>query len=209
MQNKIDKTIYDNFEPLEKNIIGWQGNSIVFHQLIDEVKPNFIIEVGTWYGQSAINIAGYLKNKGIEGTVFCCDTWLGACEFWTTHKDTPERNLMLKHGFPQAYYQFLSNVVHSELQDYILPFPNTSLIGDEYLKYYNKKSKLIYIDASHSYQDVLLDLMAYWPLVEEGGIIFGDDYFHWLDVQKAVVKFTTINNLTFEILENNFWVIRK
>ena len=36
----------------------------------------------------------------------------------------------------------------------------------------------IYVDASHTYEDVLLDLEAWWSKLRVGGIIAGDDYYN-------------------------------
>ena len=48
-------------------------------------------------------------------------------------KDTPERNLLNKNGYPQVYFQFLSNVIHNECEDIITPIPNTSVNGAKFL----------------------------------------------------------------------------
>lgn len=207
--NIITKEIYNNIELLPCDLQGWNGASEVFQNLIDEVNPEIIIEVGTWKGLSAINMATHCKNNNKNVNVYCVDTWLGALEFWDDLKATSERNLLLKNGYPQIYYQFLSNVVHHEVQDYITPFPTTSLIAARYFKKHNIKSKLIYIDASHDYDDVIIDLENYYPLLENGGIIFGDDYEAWVDVKQAVKDFTKQYSLTYNVYENNFWVIRK
>jgi hypothetical protein len=34
----------------------------------------------------------------------------------------------------------------------------------------------VYIDAAHDYANVFNDLTAWWPLVRDGGILWGDDY---------------------------------
>lgn len=34
----------------------------------------------------------------------------------------------------------------------------------------------IYIDAGHSYSDVMSDIVAWWPKLKSGGMISGDDY---------------------------------
>ena len=207
--NKIDSNIYNNLELLPEDLQGWNGNSGVFHRLIAEINPTRIIEVGTWKGQSAINMAQYCKDINLQTDIICVDTWLGAMEFWGELKDTPERNLLLKNGYPQIYYQFLSNVVHRGLESYIQPFPTTSLIAARFFKKENITSKLIYLDASHDYEDILIDLKNYYPLLEENSILFGDDYFAWPGVKKAVDEFVSDNNLNLTIEENNFWIIRK
>jgi hypothetical protein len=207
--NIINTSIYNNIELLPEDISGWNGNSVVFHQLIDEIKPKIIIEIGTWKGQSAINMARYIKENKYETKILCVDTWLGALEFWHEAKETPERNLLLKNGYPQIYYQFISNVIHSGVQDIILPFPNTSDIAFKYFLYNNIKANLIYVDASHDEDDVYRDIKNYYQLIENNGIIFGDDYYGWPSVNKAVNNFLTRNNVKHTVLENNFWIIKK
>jgi len=207
--NKIEN-IYENLDILIEDTRGWQGNSNVFREIIDDVSPSIIIEVGTWKGQSTINMGNYLKSKNIDCKIYCVDTWLGAVEFWTSLSHTEERNLMLKNGYPQIYYQFLSNVVHNGLQDYIIPFPNTSTTGYKYFKYLGLKADIIYIDASHEEEDVFSDLSNYYELLNDGGTIFGDDFTdYWVGVKNAVNRFCDDNKIRYEVLENNFWVIKK
>jgi hypothetical protein len=207
--NIINKEIYNNLELLPIDLQGWNGDSKVFGELIKEIKPNHIIEVGTWKGLSAITMCNAIKENNLNTQITCVDTWLGAVEFWDYLSSTNERNLLQKNGYPNIYYQFLSNVVHTNNQDIILPFPNTSRIGYYYFKNKQITADLIYIDASHEYEDVLDDINMYFQILNDGGIIFGDDFVHWQGVQKAVNEFTQKNNLKYEILENNFWIIRK
>ena len=143
--NKIDRKIYDNLDILPEDLQGWNGKSKLFGQLIGEIRPKTIIEVGTWKGQSAINMGTSVVDLNLNTKIFCVDTWLGAVEFLTTLSHTPERNLLLKNGYPQIYYQFLSNVVHHGLEDYILPIPNTSENGFRFLKSNNIMAEIIYM----------------------------------------------------------------
>jgi hypothetical protein len=205
--NHIDGSIYENFNPLPPDITGWNGESPIFAQFIDITKPSRIIEVGTWKGQSAITMGLHLRRIGQKCTITCVDTWLGALEFWEWLAATPERNLMQKHGFPQVYYQFLSNVIHQGLQDVILPFPTTSLIAARYFARKNIQAELIYIDGSHDEPDVLADLRAYYPLVTPGGILFGDD-FSWESVKNAVSKFTEETKTRLYVINEQFWAFQ-
>lgn len=201
--------IYSNLELLPEDNQGWNGNSYVFEQLIQQTSPSIIVEVGSWKGQSAINMGKAVKKLNLLTKIYCIDTWLGAIEFLTNLKDTPERDLLLKNGYPQVYYQFLSNVVHNKLEGVIIPIPNTSITGFKYLKYYNITPQLIYIDASHEEEDVYIDIKNYYSLLPKDGIIFGDDYNDWQGVKNAVNKFSNENKINPQVLENNFWVIKK
>lgn len=68
---------------------------------------------------------------------------------------------------------------------------------------------LIYIDGSHEYWDVILDLTNYYPLLKDGGIMFGDD---WTcgDVRTAVTDFCQQHSLGLTTHPNGVhWFIKK
>lgn len=188
----------------KRTILGWNSYSEIFKKLINQVRPQVIIEVGTWLGALAIHMAKLCQKLSLNTKIYCVDTWLGAEEFWTWLKDTPERDLKLKNSYPQVYFEFLSNVVEHNVQNMIVPIPNTSHIASIILKKFKVSPNLIYIDGSHEYQDVISDITDYYELLVPGGIIFGDDI-SWDGVSTAVkTKFEKI-----EIFENNFWIVKK
>lgn len=203
----MNKNIYDNLNLLPEDLQGWNGNSKVFHELIQKIQPKTIIEVGTWKGQSAINMALEIKRLGINSKIYCVDTWLGSLTS-LINPNNLKTKVPQKNGCPQIYYQFLSNVIHNNVQDVILPIPNTSTNAAKYLKHKNITSDLIYIDASHEYEDVTSDLYNYYKLLNKNGTIFGDDY-DWPQVKKAVENFCSKNKLIFETKESKFWLIHK
>jgi len=193
-------TIQYKGKPLKEDLQGWNSFNGIFDGIIHDIKPTTIIEVGTWKGASAINMARICYRLGLDTKIYCVDTWLGALEFWTTHKETQERDLMLKNGYPSIYNQFISNVIHNNAQDYIIPVPNTSFIGAKILQHYGVKAELIYIDGSHEYEDVLSDIKSYKELCT--GVMFGDDY-NWPSVQRAVND--SLKNIQ---IVDNFWIWR-
>lgn len=213
--NSIGQNIYEGLELLPQDLQGWNSNNPVFVDLILKALPKTIIEVGTWKGGSAIHMGNICKSYRVDtepAKIYCIDTWLGAAEFWTGElARTPERNLLLKNGYPQIYYQFLSNVVHNGLQDYITPIPVPSSIGIKILKAQGVKADLIYIDGSHEYDDVYADLNTYSELLNPGGVMFGDDYYSFADVGRAVNDFVATQKAMdikkkLEIVNENFWV---
>lgn len=181
----------------------------MFLSVIAEVQPTFIIEVGTWLGASAIHMANLCRDLGLDASILCVDTWLGAVEFWLdTQDDTRYGALELLHGYPQVYYQFLGNVMLAGHKDRIIPFPTTSLIAARWLKRKKMTADLIYIDASHDYPDVLADIEAYWEILRSGGILFGDDFHVFTDVNRAVEDFCKKNRLQF-MTDDRKWSIKK
>jgi Methyltransferase domain len=158
------------------NLKGWGGNTPLFSKLVEETRPETVIEVGSWLGQSSATIGKALQAMGGGRQLVCVDTWLGALDHWDRHNDEWYRALGRKNGYPTLYYDFLANMVLSGLQETVVPFPVTSLIAARYFKVLGLQAQLIYIDASHDYDDVVADIRAYVPLLALGGVLFGDDY---------------------------------
>jgi hypothetical protein len=187
---------------------GWGSESAAFQTLLEEVRPELIIEVGTWKGASAIQMARTARQMGLSSEVLCIDTWLGALEFWESETDPARyQSLQLKNGYPSVYYQFLANVIRCDLAAAITPFPQTSSIAAIWLRLHGVSSRLIYIDASHEEEDVYEDLISYWDLVAADGILFGDDY-SWDGVKMAVDRFCQEHGVPFAFLHDK-WVLRK
>ena len=207
--NILNNNIYENLDLLPLDLQGWNGDKPIFKEMINEVRPTTIVEIGTWKGQSAINMGKICKELGLQTKIYCIDTWLGSLEFWHGLNDTKERDLMLKNGYPNVYYQFLSNVVHSGLQDVIIPVPLPSSIGIKLLAKLGIKSDLIFIDGSHEYFDVGNDIEnSYDYLVKNNTIVFGDDY-DTFDAVKLITDF--YSHETFNIskeFKDNFWIFR-
>lgn len=172
-----DHDIYGNYQPLPIDIQGWASDSPVFKQAIEEYRPELIIEVGTWKGKSAIHMANICRDLGLNTEILCIDTWLGSVEHWT-HLDPNLPTTSLRNGRPILYDQFISNVIHYGLTEYITPFPIDSVNGALTLKKYGIQADIIYIDAGHEYDSVISDLINFSALVKPGGILIGDDWFH-------------------------------
>jgi hypothetical protein len=197
--NEIGKDIYPVPGKGNASPKGWNHDHAIFADILRWYDSPTIIEVGTWLGASAIHMGNIIKT----GKIYCVDTWLGSLEFWTTHRQTPERDLMLKHGYPQVYYQFIRNVQAAKLEHLITPVPMPSLQAAQYFKETELKADVIYIDASHDQDDVKRDILAYLPLLKPGGIIFGDDYTSFAGVAIAVKE---VFGLSANIIDDNFWM---
>ncbi|BAZ15801.1 glycosyl transferase [Calothrix sp. NIES-4071] len=194
-----------NYRDYPLDLQGWGSNDPLFEQLIDQIKPKTIIEVGTWKGGSAVHMASLLQNKNIDGTIICIDTWLGAIEHLSGDYAL---GLSRKHGYPTLFYQFLANVMYKNLHDSIVPLPVPSNIAARLLKQKDFKADLIYIDASHEADDVYADIIQYWELLKPDGIMIGDDYtdLNHIGVATAVHKFVQERNLSLKTARNKWWL---
>jgi predicted O-methyltransferase YrrM len=199
---------FAGFVPLnDSKLTGWGGDAPILSRLVAELKPSIIIEVGSWKGQSTATMAESLIKQGLkeQSIIIAVDTWLGSKEHWEVHEGREE--LELTFGYPTFYKRFLSNMKLRGYDASIIPLPLPSLIAARYLAGKAVKANLIYIDGSHDEKDVYEDLCAYWELLSQGGIIFGDD-FQWPTVARAVKKFCAEKNVTFELEDIN-WSIQK
>jgi predicted O-methyltransferase YrrM len=183
---------------------GWNFNHPLFEELIGEVKPATIFEVGSWKGASAIR----LGQLAPEAHILCIDTWLGGADHLLSN--LPQDDLRPSDlGRPTIYEQFLFNIEKSGLSERIHPLVNTSTTAAIYLQAHQVHADLIYLDGSHEYEDVFRDLQSYYPLLSQKGILFGDD-FPFPAVKLAVHRFCFERNLALaRTSDQKFWIIRK
>lgn len=198
---------YEGWSPTETkpDLQGWNSQSPVFKQIIQETKPQLIVEVGTWKGASAITMAHALDDIPIpDYEIVCVDTWLGSTEFWLNQDQRD--SLRLRHGLPTVYSTFLSNIVLSKLETDITPFPATSLVAARFFAHHKLRPNLVYVDASHDFTDVCTDIMLWHKLCP---VVFGDDYTDdWPGVQNAVKWAADKFNLRLEVRDEK-WILRK
>lgn len=183
---------------------GWGGDSTMLSDMVAQVSPAIIIEVGSWLGESAINMAYTATKCGLDTAIICVDTWLGSAEHWVEPKLAEQMGW--KNGRPLLYERFLANVVASGYQEMIVPFPISSEAGALALDYWGVKADMIYLDASHEFELVSMELRRYRePLLRPGGVILGHDY-EMPGVKAAVTQYCAERQLKFEV-EQGCWII--
>jgi predicted O-methyltransferase YrrM len=200
---------FEGFTPdKEAKIWGWNGATNIFPMLVNEVKPKQIIETGSWMGQSTCTFAKSIHEANLQNecSVISVDTWLGSLEHWKEQDLKP--HLKLKHGRPTYYDTYLSNVVNSGFKETILPLCMTPSIGAQFLREHGVKAQLIYVDGSHAEQDVYHDLQAFWPLLEPGGVMFGDDL-PWESVKTGAMAFSAEVGTPLAVVGNIYWLFKK
>ena len=202
------KDIFEGFDHLAYTVdrSGWGGESKAFEELVRDVRPAFVIEVGSWKGASALTMAEALEREGNAAKILCVDTWLGALEFWSDQSD-PERfgALECRTGYPSVYYRFLANVRHAGQHGRIVPFPMPSSAAALWLIRTDLRADMIYLDGSHEEEDVYQDLLDYHNLLAPGGVLFGDDW-GWSGVRAAVERFAAEQGIRIRHVHDK-WVL--
>jgi hypothetical protein len=186
----------------------WSSEYQAFDDIIGEVRPSIVIDVGVWKGDSTIYLAELLRKHSVNGTVIAIDTFLGSAEHWD--RESPVFGLIPRsHGTPLLYEQFLSNVVRLGVSDRVVPLRLTSTGASILLGRLGIQAGLIHIDASHEYEDVLRDARSYWHVLAPGGYLIGDDYSQaWPGVIKAVDEFAAEKGTPLS-LRFPKWLIKK
>jgi hypothetical protein len=185
---------YASAEILPDYQFGYYANAKEIEELFSQHEIRVVIEVGSWIGGGSTRHMGEML-KSRSGKLYAIDTWLGSstqqpgeCHFQSI--------------LPMVYQQFLSNMIHWNLTEIVIPIRMKSL---EAAKALHVSPDLIYIDAEHTTEAVYGDLTAWYPFVENQGILCGDDW-GWESVRVAVQKFATEKNKKI-YASGNFWYL--
>lgn len=133
----------------------------------------FVLEIGSWAGGSTITFAEAIKKyNGGRGKVTAVDAWQSF--HGDSHIEKSSHAIMekaLKKG--TIFDLFSHNIKASGFSDIVEVKRGWSkdilpTLSKEYFD-------LIFVDGSHFYEDVLLDLKNSAFLLKDGGVICGDD----------------------------------
>lgn len=135
-----------------------------------------IVEVGCWEGRSTVALANACYPEGVH----CVDTWNGS----------PGEISAVLARRRDVYREFLDNMAELTKHN----FYAWRMDWRNYFQLHADPIKLVFIDATHSYQEVADNIRAVLPLMVDGGIICGDDNHH-PPVQHAVMDTVGFPNL--------------
>lgn len=157
---------YNSIILLPEDLHGWfcKENENKLKQIILEKKPKVIVEIGSWCGKSAIFMASLLTS---DSKLYTIDHWFGQSYYF---ENPPQE---VANRLPYVYQLFLSNVIHHNLANIIIPIRMSSLEAAQAL---NISPDLVYIDGSHTEEDVYNDILAWHKKLSANGIICGDDW---------------------------------
>jgi hypothetical protein len=155
------------------NLQGWcdEPNQKMLSSLIDDT-TKIIVEIGSWLGDSA----RFMLESTPDAKIICIDHWFGSKE----HRESGHESIREK--FPTLYETFLVNLWEDRFR--VVPLRTDSVHGLREIHRLGLKPDLIYIDASHDYQNVFEDVKTALDLFPDSTIC-GDDW-HYEDVRRAV-----------------------
>lgn len=141
--------------------------------LIPQLKPNCILEIGSYEGASTCYLIEKLAaQNNVE--LHCVDTWLGGVEnqeggFAVSNMFDVEKRF--HHNIKIAKSRVSNNtrlIIHKSFSHLTL----SKLITEGKQDYFD----LIYVDGSHQAPDVLSDAILSFKLLKKNGVMIFDDY---------------------------------
>jgi hypothetical protein len=176
-----------------------QGNAMRHYyigKLIEQYSNQYVnkeirvLEIGSWAGGSAITICKALEKSSINGKLYCVDNWtpffnksnidLKKWTYKTMHKAAKKNKI---------FNLFLYNIKSAKVNEMVHLLKGFSKDILPYLR--SESLDFIFIDGSHSYENVLYDLESAKELLKEDGIICGDD----LELQYFEINCSNIENI--------------
>lgn len=153
-----------------------------FEQIYDaqrNLQPIVAVEIGVFYGMSAIAQGLLAQRLGVNCVLFAIDAWTAEASLeGTNSKDNDE--WWKQQNYDDAFNTFKSAINILGLNNCIIPVKSKS--EDAASRF--EQIHILHIDGNHSEEKSTLDVELYLPKVVNGGYIILDDT-NWQTVKRA------------------------
>lgn len=147
----------------------WERLLIPFRDsLLERSAPMRMLELGSWEGRSAVWLAQNLLAPFVAAGGAAADASALVC---VDHCD-----LMRADAGAERCAKLNYNVNLTGLRMHCKVMPDFTVPALTELLHRGCVFDFVYVDASHTRSDALLDAMLAWRMVEQGGIVIFDDY---------------------------------
>jgi len=137
----------------------WVGHRYFAYDLIANVRPKIIVELGTHYGTSFWSFAQAVKDQNIETELNAVDTWKGERQSGFYGEEVFETVKGIKEKF---YSKLRINLIRKTFDETVAGFKDKSI-------------DILHIDGLHTYEAVKHDFETWLPKVNQNGIIIFHD----------------------------------
>ena len=139
----------------------WFQSSELCHLMTRHLHPNYthkILEIGCYEGASACSFSDTVLDV-IDSELTCVDPF-----------DIADKHSPLTNNTKTLFY---NNIKQSKNYDKVIV---KEMYSNDFFATNTKKYSFIYIDGSHNLEDVKNDFLNALKIIENGGIIWMDDY---------------------------------
>ena len=136
----------------------WWEHVPIAHWLIEYLKPEVVVELGTHYGVSFFAFCEAARAYSPNTFIYAVDTWEGDSQAGFYNDEVYQK----VYAHQQAFHQLQSYLIRSNF--------------DEAANHFTDKSiDILHIDGLHTYESVKHDYETWLPKLREGGsLIFHD-----------------------------------
>lgn len=178
----------------------WNENHIKLCELIKNNIPNpkYGIEIGVAFGSNSFNLLNNFNNLKL----YSIDPYI-------KYSDEDKMSDLVENEKGNQFYEFVSNRLKNKFGNRSIFIRGTSQELQEEPDYF---FDFVYIDGDHTYEGVNKDLINTFSKIKKDGILSGDDYGTFeninFGVKKAVDEFCLKNNLKLNIDKSLWWTIK-
>jgi len=151
--------IFEFEEKLKGVAHPWSGHKYFAYDLVANIRPKKIVELGTHYGVSLWSFCQAVKDQNIETEINAIDTWKGEKHSGFYGEEVFGKVNDIKRGF---YPGLKINLVRKTFDEAVSDFKDNSI-------------DVLHIDGLHTYEAVKHDFETWLPKVNKNGIVLFHD----------------------------------
>lgn len=186
MNQHVADLLFENINKQKGFLCGYQIPILAFVGLFAYNKT--IVEVGVWYGRTTLTLSAFTTN-GQTGydKLYAVDTFQGS----------EEHQAELQGRSFEEEYKALLKEKNLDKVEVIKDFSTNACH-----RFSNESIDLVFIDASHDFENVKADILAWMPKIKKGGMIMFHDYPEPTDPNGGFEDLTKAVNLYVRDSEN-------
>ena len=160
-----------------------------------EFVPKLGAEFGVWRGSFSMKMLDHFSGL----TLLLVDPWELANDGGGMTNGSPDRSKQMKKLMLQNTEKFIGRCVVFQM----FSVQAAKMVADRLLDF-------VFIDARHTYKNVLEDIRVWVPKVRKGGVISGHDYGgNFTGVQRAVNQYVEETGCELKLLPGKVWMFMK
>lgn len=153
------KPKFEYEEKFDDSAWPWAGHRYFAYDLIANLKPKIIVELGTHYGTSLWSFSQAVKDQNIDAELNAVDTWQGEKHAGFYGEEVFETVNQIKEKF---YKNLKINLIRKTFDEALSGFKDNSI-------------DILHIDGLHTYDAVKHDFENWLPKVNKNGVILFHD----------------------------------
>jgi len=140
------------------SLANWSGHLAFANDLIADLRPAMIVELGTHYGESYFGMCQSVLENGVDCVCYAVDHWLGE-----EHAGNYGEEVFTEvNDYNRRFYKSFSYLLRSAFDDALCQFSDDSI-------------DILHIDGLHTYEAGRHDFESWFAKVKRGGIVLLHD----------------------------------